>query len=499
MDCHHHHHGLNNNAYETEACLCHRGMLLNLAVDRIEALGAASLSRNDTAAGFGKKLGQQTGESISRALTARTYAKQIAKKNPERPVSAIAEAAWQGDERLMGGDSLNALAPKVSEFYGPVLSILTFANSHVVDTSDGLVMIDCGTRFAAPAIGKICRKRLPGKTLHTVIYTHGHIDHVSAQHTGYPEPFRVVAHENLPPRFDRYKKTNGYNTVINSRQFQLPPDIYKFPNEFRYPDVTYSDYHRFDVGGETFELYHGKGETDDATIVWMPKRRFLFCGDFFIWNAPNAGNPQKVQRFPEEWAQAARKILDLRPVIVFPGHGPPIIGEARCQEAFSNQATLLEGICTFTLEGINAGKSMGDIMRTVPVPQSLVSLPYLQPKYDDPRWFVASLWRRYAGWYTFDVRHLLPVSSTAVGSELAKIAGSADRLASHAKNILDSGDPERLGVALEIAEYAAAAAGASTETHRIRANILRAMEKRETSLMASSIYRAAASDSEAKL
>tara|TARA_B110000908_G_C10025724_1_gene344978 strand:+ start:296 stop:643 length:348 start_codon:yes stop_codon:yes gene_type:complete len=61
----------------------------------------------------------------------------------------------------------------------------------------------------------------------------------------------------------------------------------------------------------------------------MPRRRFCFCGDLFIWAAPNAGNPQKVQRYPEEWALNARKIAALRPRIVFPGHGPPIIGKFR--------------------------------------------------------------------------------------------------------------------------------------------------------------------------
>ena len=276
-------------------------------------------------------------------------------------------------------------------------------------------------------------------------------------------------------------------------------DVYKFPSDFRYPDLTYQDYLRFDVGGETFELFHGKGETDDATIVWMPKRRYLFCGDFFIWNAPNAGNPQKVQRYPEEWAAAALKILDLKPIVVFPGHGPPILGEDRVQEAFSNQYSLLKGICDHAMAGMNAGKSLGELMRTVPIQKKLISLPYLVPKYDDPRWFVATLWRRYAGWYTFDIRHLFPVAAKDVGDELAHLVGGAEKLAAHAESLLNRGGDDQLGVALEIAEYAAATAGASTEAHRIRAKILRALEKRETTLMASSIYRAAAIDSEAKL
>ena len=42
-------------------------------------------------------------------------------------------------------------------------------------------------------------------------------------------------------------------------------------------------------------------------------------------------------------------------------------------------------------------------------------------------------------WYTFDVRHLLPVAASDVGAELAKLVGGADKLAQHAEKILNEG------------------------------------------------------------
>jgi hypothetical protein len=87
------------------------------------------------------------------------------------------------------------------------------------------------------------------------------------------------------------------------------------------------------------------------------------------------------------------------------------------------------------------------------------------------------------------------VSAGDVGKELAKLVGGADKLAEFAAKIMDEGGPRKLGIALEIAEMAAKAEGAK-RGHEIRAQILRAMEKRETTLMARSIYRAAAIDSE---
>jgi len=65
-----------------------------------------------------------------------------------------------------------------------------------------------------------------GERFNTVVYTHGHLDHVGgsgafvadAESSGHPPP-KVAGHENVARRFDRYQWTSGYNLVINRRQF----------------------------------------------------------------------------------------------------------------------------------------------------------------------------------------------------------------------------------------------------------------------------------------
>jgi glyoxylase-like metal-dependent hydrolase (beta-lactamase superfamily II) len=52
------------------------------------------------------------------------------------------------------------------------------------------------------------------------------------------------------------------------------------------------------AGELTFEVSHCRGETDDACWVWCPERRVVCSGDLVINAVPNAGNPQKVQRYP---------------------------------------------------------------------------------------------------------------------------------------------------------------------------------------------------------
>ena len=119
---------------------------------------------------------------------------------------------------------------------------------------------------------------------------------------------RVVGHRAVAARFDRYKRTGGYNSVVNTRQFNRPA---AWPTEYVYPD-TYFDHQLNVVAGEhKFECHHARGETDDHCWVYIPQRKLLCTGDLIIWAAPNAGNPQKAQRYAREWAEALRAMAKL--------------------------------------------------------------------------------------------------------------------------------------------------------------------------------------------
>jgi len=221
---------------------------------------------------------------------------EIAKRNPERPLSAISEVAWHStpgsnlekyavEEKGKFRHALRAIAPNVKERVDDaVLSILSFGNANVIKTEEGLVMIDCGSMASAETIRSIVKDEFPDERLHTVIYTHGHIDHCMLSFSSFESETSatVVAHKNIIQRFNRYKKTAGYNTHINKVQFRLP-EFFNWPVEYRYPDVVFEDNLSLTIGSQVFELFHFKGETDDATIVWMPNKKYVFMGDFFIW------------------------------------------------------------------------------------------------------------------------------------------------------------------------------------------------------------------------
>ena len=203
--------------------------------------------------------------------------------------------------------------------------IKNFGNIAVFKNDTTGLLIDTGMGVSSmQVIEKL--KEWGISNIEYIIYTHGHVDHVTGTEyisNAFEGTTKVIAHENVTKRFDRYKKTIGYNGIINQRQFGLPSPV--FPNDFTYPDITYSDEYELEFNESILTLTHGMGETDDATYIYSNKDDALFTGDFFIWSLPNAGNPSKAQRYVGFWGEVLKKMSKYNPEYLFPGHGPLIL------------------------------------------------------------------------------------------------------------------------------------------------------------------------------
>ena len=407
----------------------------------------------------------------------------------------LSDRLWDGDADTATHHPLFSTGA-LEEVAAGVAFVPSFANVSAFRTDDGLVLVDTGSLPFARLVHQSVRS-WDHTPLHTAVYSHGHIDHVfgvpvfeeEAAANGWAAP-RVIAHEALPHRFDRYVLTAGYNEVINQRQFALP-DL-RWPLDYRYPDHTYRDRHDLDVGGVRFELHHARGETDDHTWTWAPELKVLCCGDLFIWASPNAGNPQKVQRYPREWAVALREMAGLGAELLLPGHGVPIAGAERIRAALTETAELLEHLHDETLAMMNAGARLDEIVHTVRAPQHLLDRPYLRPVYDEPEFVVRNVWRLYGGWYDGNPAHLKPAPDAAFAAEVAALAGGASRLAQRAAELADAGD---LRLASHLAELAAQAAPDDDAVHATRADVYRRRVQAESSTMAKGIFGWAARES----
>ncbi|WP_214323198.1 alkyl sulfatase dimerization domain-containing protein [Nonomuraea sediminis] len=199
-----------------------------------------------------------------------------------------------------------------------------------------------------------------------------------------------------------------------------------------------------------------------------------------------------MQRYPREWLHALHRMAALDAEIMLPSHGAPILGRDRIRQALLETAAWLESLITQTLDLLNAGARLDEIVHTVTPPAHLADRPYLRARYDEPEFVVRNLWRLYGGWYDGNPANLKPAPDAVLATAVADLAGGATRLADAALDALSRGDERLAG---HLAEMAALAAPADPGVQRVRAQVFATRAANEQSLMAKGVFTWAASES----
>jgi len=378
-----------------------------------------------------------------------------------------------------------------------------FSNVVAFETGEGLFLVDTSDERRAPTVADLLREATD-QPVHTVVYTHGHVDHIHGLDAfllaDQADP-EVVAHENMPARFERYARTASHNEAINARQFggtvDAAGDRYLGETPFRTPDypptTLYGDDRTLEVGDLTFELHHGRGETDDHTWVYCPEKDVLCTGDFVVSAAPNPGNPQKVQRYPGEWASELRRMREVGAGTLCPGHGRPMVNDpAAIDERLDTTAAYLEEIVSETIDALNDGSPPHvDVVHEVDLPEA--GPPWLAEVYDEGEFIVRNVVRYYGGWWTGRPSELKPAPRAAVAAEIADLCDGPEALAERAADLADSGE---LRLACHLADYAVEAAPENETVRTHAVSVYDARAGAEESLMATNLYNSAVSYAE---
>ena len=412
-------------------------------------------------------------------------------------IKETAERLWRGDlttrdqHPFTATGELEEIAPKVA-------FCRWLANFVVCKTDEGLVLIDTGSYSNQDQTLALVRTYSTAR-IHTVIYTHGHLDHAGGMAPIIAEAGRirvsrprVVGHRAIAERLDRYKRAADYNRRADELVFGSAA---AFPSEFVYPD-TYFD-HQLNVvaGAEKFQCHHARGETEDHCWIYIPSAKVLCTGDFFIWAAPSAGHPLKAQRYSRDWAEALRAMAKSGAEVLLPGHGSPVFGAMRVRQALNDTAEYLTRIHDQALALINQGATLDEVAHGVKPPDALAEKPYLASIFDEPEFAARDVWRINCGWYDGVPAHLKPAPHFEQAREIADLAGGFERLLERALARMDEG---ALPMACHLIEWAAAAAPQEAAVHAARARIYAARAAQSESTLSYRIFNAAAAESASK-
>jgi glyoxylase-like metal-dependent hydrolase (beta-lactamase superfamily II) len=178
--------------------------------------------------------------------------------------------------------------------------------SYAIVSGDEAVVYDTHVSVAR---ARQIRQALEQAGVHrfTVVLSHWHLDHVAGT-----EAFRdceVIASQRTAELLTRFQP------AIERGEHEGPPPI----DPLVLPTSVFADHRQLSVGRERLELIHTDIHSDDATVIWWPKRKLLFCGDTMEDTVTYVDEPRS---FDTHLANLA-KLRELGPERILPNHGEP--------------------------------------------------------------------------------------------------------------------------------------------------------------------------------
>lgn len=218
-------------------------------------------------------------------------------------------------------------------------------NALAVETGDSVILVDAGPG------GDVTRRMIEALRSFTdlpvsaICYSHGHLGYndgvdVWLQHNAQrnePAP-QLIAHENCPRRYRRYRETFGLLSTVLAMQM---PGIRLNLKTFD-PTLTFSTRMSLPSKSRRIELIWVPSETDDAVALWLPDDGILYPGAAFPGTTiPNIGVPSVHQSSTIHWAESCELMASLGAVKMVQEFGSVIDDPKAIHECLRHTASVL--------------------------------------------------------------------------------------------------------------------------------------------------------------
>jgi glyoxylase-like metal-dependent hydrolase (beta-lactamase superfamily II) len=189
------------------------------------------------------------------------------------------------------------------------------SNAGFVVTDAGVVVIDAlgSPVLAAELIAEI--RRVTSQPIRYVIVTHYHADHIYGLQAFKAAGATIVAHAGGR----EYLTSDTARLRLEASRQQLHPWVDHKTQIVAADRWLDADDTTLNVGTTAFRIHHvGPAHTPEDLVVHIPQRGALFAGDLvFRGRIPFVGQADSRQ-----WIESLNRLLEFKPKVVIPGHGP---------------------------------------------------------------------------------------------------------------------------------------------------------------------------------
>jgi len=237
-------------------------------------------------------------------------------------------------------------------------AVLNEANSTIILTQEGVVLIDAGQNPKDTHVVATAIKKLTSQPVRFIIHTEPHPDHIMGDFV-YSPPAIVIAHEGAT---DSIKKSESFSPARIEKQMSASAEMRAAFKGFRLitPHLEYRDKMTLNLGERTFELYYLKNVHSEAdTAIWLPKERVLFTAASV--GVKRFGNHRPLVSIPDTLS-GIKMMRALNPEVVIPGHGNPD-GAKILEDMEKYYSLLMEGVRSM----VKAGKSLDEIKKELKI------------------------------------------------------------------------------------------------------------------------------------
>ncbi len=354
-------------------------------------------------------------------------------------------SAAQQQERVGAAQPLGAGANQTKALAfagGRIFQATGFGNTFMVTTKAGNVIIDTSLAPNAQRHHSLLRAVSDGP-IKDIILTHGHGDHTGGVPVWKEAGTHVIGQANEVEFRNYQARLEGFFAARNAAQYNAPA-MRQIPNpnpgNYAAPplaDILFDKEYKFKLGDLTFDCLAMPGETPDMLNVWIPELKALFIGDNYYASFPNMYTLRGTPARPAlNYVESINKVLALKPEIVLPSHGVPIIGAANVQRTLTQYRDAILYVHDATVKGMNEGKDAFALMKSIKLPPEL----QVGEGYGAISWSVRGIYEGYAGWFDGDPATMYATAPAEAYVDLVGLAGGAGPVAARAESLVSS-DP----------------------------------------------------------